>query len=758
MVAPLLMGLATYSFTEAPPPVYEAEALVKITKTATVAGLMTDVLSFGAYDAMKTQITIVTSQPVLEKVARRLNLAKPGESERSVIGRLKGQISAEQQNESDILAIRAKAGSVREAVDLVNTTAEVYIKQSSEEKDKRIDETVRFIRSQLEQTSQDLKLAEKALGDFKRNNAVTLAMSPTQGVDLQEKQFQLQQKLQETRAALASLTRIQQSKDYDSLQNSDIQVDDPLMSGLINELTKQASVVTELRNKRVDLLKFQTSVSPQVVNISSQLAAEERKLVVQLSTLVRRLSRIVSEYERINSTVSRQQSEFLRQPEVLGQLDSLQAMFKEKSELATALRKQSQDAEIQQRSRIQELALVERADGARGVAQPSVYYKSLIGVLIGFFLGGVLAFVLESLDTSIGTIEDVERYINSVVLGVVPHIEVGDVKSRVKLVDFSPDTTEEDLHRFSRLTTHFDPKSVASEAYRTMRTNVGSVMAKSNAKLVMVTSSVLQEGKTTSATNLATAFAQTGRRTLLIDGDLRRPHIDKIFGVEKLPGLSDILLGTRDLKECLRTIDDFILGKFGLKMARITPGLEYLNVLTAGRTSENPAELLNSTATDKLLAEVKEKFDVVIIDVSPILPVADASILAPKVDGVILSYQIGRVGRDVLKRSKMRLETLGGRIWGIIMNDIQAEIDYRRGDYQYYTYKYEPGPAPPPSLLERVKSRFRAAPAPTKDVPGAPPTRPPAAPEVMQRPPAPPPPPPRNDQELRDIMGLTDDE
>ncbi|HEY3130392.1 MAG TPA: polysaccharide biosynthesis tyrosine autokinase [Acidobacteriota bacterium] len=754
IVAPVLMGLATYTFTEAPPPIYQAETLVRITRSTTLAGLMTQVVSYSPYDNMATQRMIVTSQPVLLDVARRLNLIKPGDDPQAAVNKLKAQISAEQRSESDILAVIATAPSKLEAIGLANTTAEAYIKQSTSERDKQIEQTVQFIRNRLQETTNELNAADQSLGNFKRTNGVSLTMSPTQGIEIQEKRFQYQQKLQDARGALATLTRIQQTKEYDALLQSYFQVDDPAVRALVEEVTKQSAVIAELRNKKADLLRYQMPNSPQVTNISTQVSNEERRLDSQLANLLRRLNTLIAEYQRLDSNMARQQSELMRQPEISAQLQTLEALAKEKQELATVLRKNLQDAEIQQREKVDELTVVERASTARTVSSNSRSYKTAIGFLIGILLGGVLAFILESLDTSIGTIEDVERYISSVVLGVVPHIEAGDVLSRIKLEDFPPGVTDEDLHRFARLTTHFDPKSVASEAYRTMRTNIGSVMTRTNSKVIMITSSVLQEGKTTSTTNLATAFAQTGRKTLLIDGDLRRPHADKIFGIEKAPGLSDVLLGTRELQECYRTIEDFVLGKFGLKMGRITPGLEYLYLLPAGRAAENPAELLNSAATDRLIAQVRERFDVIIIDISPILPVADASILAPKVDGVVLSYQIGRVGRDVLKRSKMRLEALGGKVWGIIMNDIQAEIDYRRGDYQYYTYKYEPAAPDKEGWFSRMRGRFTDTGSPLKmsDKPIPPP---PARPKGETPPPKPPPP---KDEELRDIMGLTDDE
>jgi capsular exopolysaccharide synthesis family protein len=370
--------------------------------------------------------------------------------------------------------------------------------------------------------------------------------------------------------------------------------------------------------------------------------------------------------------------------------------------------------------------------------------------MIGILIGGVFAFIREAMDTSLGTIEDVEKHINSVVLGIIPHLEKDDTRDRMKF-DRGPAPTADELDRFARLVTHFDPKSIGSEAYRTLRTNVASIMSKNGGKVLLVSSSMIQEGKTTSVTNLATAFAQSGQKTLLIDADLRRPSVDKTFGIVRVPGLTDLLLDTRDPRECFRTIDDIILGKYGLKLAQSTTGLEYLTILPAGRIVDKPTELLNTPALDALLADVRNKFDVILIDVSPILPVADAFVLAPKVDGVLLAYQLGRVARDVLKRTKQRVESVGGRVWGVILNDIQSEIDYRSGDFSYYHYRYDRHLDEPKTLAHRIKSMLRMK------------SSKPRKPAVERRPPPPPPPvqtggtDPAGSQEVRDVMSITDD-
>jgi Mrp family chromosome partitioning ATPase len=183
--------------------------------------------------------------------------------------------------------------------------------------------------------------------------------------------------------------------------------------------------------------------------------------------------------------------------------------------------------------------------------------------------------------------------------------------------------------------------------------------------------------------------------------------VDKIFGLNRVPGLSDFLLGTRTLDECIRTVDDLIVGKFGLRLTQWSPGLEYLHIMPAGGTVENPAELLQSAVFDDFIRGTRDDFDIVIVDVSPVLPVADSYVIAPHVDGILLTYQIGRVARDVLHRTKQRLESLGANVLGIVMNDIRSEIDYKQGDFQYYQYRYEGTDPAVESLAQRLAGAVR---------------------------------------------------
>ena len=311
------------------------------------------------------------------------------------------------------------------------------------------------------------------------------------------------------------------------------------------------------------------------------------------------------------------------------------------------------------------------------------------------------------MDTSIGTIDDVERYVELPVLGVIPHLDPELVRENLLVDEMGRDVTSGEIDRMSTLCTHFAPQEPVSEAFRSVRAQLEVMLKRNDWKTLMVTSSVLQEGKTNTACNLAVVFGQAGFKTLLIDADLRRPQVHRVFGLTKTPGLSEVLLGVTEWESASKSIDDLILGKFGLKNSHMNPGLEYLFLLTAGRRVDSPAELLNLDKMSGILSEMREVYDLIIIDIAPVLPVAEASQLAPGIEATLITYQIGRVGREVVNRTKSRLQAVGGNVVGLMMNDIESEIYYSR-DYPYYGYKYkyeevlEPAPGP----LGRWSDRF----------------------------------------------------
>lgn len=356
----------------------------------------------------------------------------------------------------------------------------------------------------------------------------------------------------------------------------------------------------------------------------------------------------------------------------------LYAMLKEKLE----------EARIAEAEKVGDVSVVDPAVLPGAPVSGNKRAGVLIGIIMGAVLSVALAFILETLDTSISTIEDVEKVVKVPVLGVIPSTKKEPGK-KLTFLDMVKDKLFASAadHRKEEgvyLIAHFEPRSPAAEAYRNLHTNMKITPAK---KTILVTSSGPREGKSTIVCNLGIIMAQAGLKTLLIGADLRRPILDKAFGVNREPGLNELMTGAVSLKEVLDNIIDIMVGDMDFDDIRKTPGIENIWIIPAGRMSYNPVEILKSKEISSLIEALKTKFDVIIFDAPPVLPVTDSSLLAPKVDTVVLVYEIGRTSREALKRAKMQLESTGAKISGIILNHTQAQSE-AIATYPYYKYQY----------------------------------------------------------------------
>ena len=208
-----------------------------------------------------------------------------------------------------------------------------------------------------------------------------------------------------------------------------------------------------------------------------------------------------------------------------------------------------------------------------------------------------------------------------------------------------------------------DPKSYYAEAFRTIKTNIKYSSADKHKKVILVTSTEAGEGKSTISSNLALSLSQDNKKIVIVDGDLRKPSIHKQFRISgSSAGLTEVLIGEQSLSSV----------KF-----KINP---YLDAITSGHIPPNPAELLASEEMEKLIKNLKEEYDYVIIDTNPIGLVADAQILSSKVDGVILVARYEKTKKENLFNCKKMIDQVGGNTIGVVLNG----IDEKKGKYYYY--------------------------------------------------------------------------
>ena len=285
-----------------------------------------------------------------------------------------------------------------------------------------------------------------------------------------------------------------------------------------------------------------------------------------------------------------------------------------------------------------------------------------LGVVLGLLLGLGLALVRDLLDTTIKGEKDCAEVTEATVIGGIA---------------FDPDATKHPL------IVQADPHSARAEAFRTLRTNLQFVDAANHPRSIVFTSSLPGEGKTTTTANLAITMAASGARVCIIEGDLRRPRLLEYMGLDGSVGLTNVLIGQADLSDVLQQFTN-----------------TSVYVIGSGSVPPNPSELLGSAAMNETLRELESRFDVVIIDAPPLLPVTDAAVLSTIVGGTVVVVGAGLVNRDHLARALQSLDAVKGRVLGLVLNRLPTKGS---DAYSYYRDGYAPE-----SPRQRTKERERA--------------------------------------------------
>jgi non-specific protein-tyrosine kinase len=301
------------------------------------------------------------------------------------------------------------------------------------------------------------------------------------------------------------------------------------------------------------------------------------------------------------------------------------------------------------------LTVVDPASPPEVPASPRVLLNTILAALVGLLIALGLAFLLEYFDDTVKSTDDVEAVAGLPTLGTITKMKGAGGRSEIY-----------------RLATLLYPRAPVAEAYRSLRSNVEFAAVDAPVKTLLVTSSIPAEGKTITAANLAVVFAQTGRRTLLLDADFRKPGTHRIFDLPNARGLSDMLRSD----------------EVGLDDVAQPSTQENLRVITTGPLPPNPAELLGSQRMRTILGRLAEIADLVVIDSPPLQAVTDAVLLSAITDGTLFVIDAGRTRRDAVRRGREALALAGARVLGVTLNRLPERSS---GGYYYYDYQSAPG-------------------------------------------------------------------
>jgi capsular exopolysaccharide synthesis family protein len=689
----------TIALFQTPPPLYEASSAIKVERSTNLTGLLMETITLSVGDTAATYAAYTRSWPVLEIAARRLGLIPPevsSEAARSspqylqVVTRLQNQIKAEPEKDTNIIKITAQAADPKTAAKIANSVAEAYREENILSRNRQVREAKQFIESQLKEMDQRLRLSEDQLKAFKEGQGgVPLSDVASAAVSNLVAKEAEQEK---TQRALGSLTReIRRVKEHPEAvaKAGELTVSDPADPNI----SKLNALILETQIERDNLLLILTPLHPQIKQLDAKLSQLRADYLRDLEAK----RRVLEERLRAGEAgVQSARASLQGLPRSALEEARLQREVKVNEDLRSLLRKRDEEAQIKEKEQIQEVTIVRPAvepTSPKATAQTAT--KTLVGLVIGLVLGIVLSLTVESLDTSIGAIEDVEAYLQVPVIGLIPDLEqeVERKRGQTPLESGIP----EEIRPF--LVSILHPASPVAESFRALRTNIEFLRLQRPLKVIAISSASIMEGKTTTAINLALNIAQLGKRVLLVEADLRKPYIHHVFGIPREPGLAEVIIEDLPLSKAIRTATDLMLGKLGFEPISSAPNIDKMDILTSGRPPMNPAELLNSPRVTELLTVLKEQYEYVILDASPILPITDAVILSSRCDSTIIVYRVGRIARSALRRSKTLLENVQGNLLGIVLTGLRAELsrDYEELKYARYTYRYGEGGARRPS-------------------------------------------------------------
>ncbi|MDO8724385.1 MAG: GNVR domain-containing protein [Syntrophales bacterium] len=544
----LMMTIFSFIFSilGRPTPIYKTTSSVKIQKSDSVTGLYIQAVSCSSTNYLETQMSMIKSYFIMEEAAKKMGLIPPEISSDearntprylSTILNLKGKITTDQEGNSDILNITATSEDPKQAQDLANTVAKAYKEQHALNLNRRSIEAKKFIESQLVITLEKLQNSENAVKEFREANRFVSLDSQSSGLVAQFSDLQMK-----SERDLATYNRIiEVVKSLAGAENN------PLSSKTSFYFEEASSLYKNLNDRLVQLLLDRdillinyTDTFPQVIQVKKQIHETITSMKTQLQTQQQNLAQIMNvTKERLDKL----DSQLKALPAQGLELVRLEREAGVNREVYILLEKQYQGSLIQNAEKIEEVQIVRPAIAPTSpINPPKTGAQTFLGFIIGIILSLVFAFLIETFDTSIGAVEEVEEFLGVRVLGLVPYMDLNELKATFQDKS-ATEMNDDQLSRIARMITHFAPKTTSAEGYRALRTNINFVKLENEIKTIVFTSSSPREGKTTISINLAIAMAQASNKVLLVDGDFRRPVISKVFGIQNIPGLTDVILG-----------------------------------------------------------------------------------------------------------------------------------------------------------------------------------------------------------------------
>ncbi len=666
----VLWPSAAWLWTKSQPRVYETKSSVIIEANVpqVLGSAVQDVVDptpanfYMMQDFLQTSRKVLTSDTLARRVAARLRLlsepsfspgAKLPQNIEEAGEALLNYYSADVVAETRVLLLTARHTDPEWAKKIADAVADEFVADAAQNREVVNQRTSEQLADELDRLRKSLHDAEVALYDFKtKHDLLTVSVEDrTNQVARQIDKFTdalTEVKLRKLQRQ-SQLTELRKLKELDALHVPVLGGDmPPILGDLRRAYTEEQRRLAELKSRYQDSHPQVQQQTSKVEQILHELA---REVEVALSASQIRYNEALSDEQKVQNELQLVKQEGMR-------LSRLEIEYNKLKRDADSFQKQynlilnrSKESGMVGRLRLSNIKVLDHARRPKVPVSPRVRVVLALSLVLAVLLGVILALALDALDRTVKVPQDIESSLGLPLLGMVPSFAT-DGKGR-----YPPD-----------LYVAYHPRSTVAEACRAIRTNLTFASADRKLKTLLLTSSLPREGKTLCCVSLGTVLAKSGAKTLVIDCDLRRPRIARAFGLSSTVGLTSVLVGEASLDEAIRSSD-----------------VENLSVLPAGPTPPNPAELLNGQHFRQLLTEVGNRFDRVLIDSPPAVPVTDPAILSTLVDGVVLIVRHAQTPKEAATRAAQHVRDVGGRIVGVVLNAIDVSGKSYRSYYGHYT-------------------------------------------------------------------------
>jgi len=672
-------GAFVYTYRQAK--IYEALCQIVIESNAPQVLQVKDAIELGtgsvyaSKDFYETQFRIIQSTAVAQRVAEKLGLAHdpdyarlaapgPGGDTFGLARALVNQVSVKPVKDSRIAQITVRDHKPERAALLANTFADTYMDFNLDYKLEGSRAANAWLSEQEVELRKKLEDSELALFEFKKTRGLL-------DLNLDEKQNMSEQVLRTLNGKLADLrvkrlelesTRAQVEAARDLSDKESV----PAVDGMEGMKLMRGTFLT-LAKDRADLAGKYGPEHPRIKIIDAQMEAVtkayQHEIDTNLKTFENSYQALVSTEKSLMSMMEKEKEKAIALSKLGVEYKPFERTAEENAKVYELIARRQKEIDLTGLLRSNNVRVLERAIVPRIPASPKPMQNLFIALACGLGLGIVLAFAIETLDNTLKTQIDVETFLGVPVLGLIPIIGQGKTKVDLK----EKDRNENEQIRDRDLGIFREPRSLAAECCRSIRTNIMFMSPDHPVRAMVITSPSPQEGKTTTAINLAIAMAEAGGRVLLIDTDMRRPRLHRSFGVPNQVGVSTLILGNSKMEEAIKRTD-----------------IPNLDVLPCGPVPPNPSELLHTKRFAQILEECKTRYDRVILDSPPTSAVTDPAVLGNLADGVILIVKGGNTTREAAAYARRQLIAAKCRLLGVIVN----EIDFSNPGYGYHYYYY----------------------------------------------------------------------